>query len=180
MTIAYPKLAKKVLSQDKAKEILLDATMKKGPDQIDLFWDTFYHSEFVKASVAYDPEWAEGSYMNGAVDAEIPEIEIGEIARSVFPGENKRRILIIKTRFGNLVLFERYTPTAEGRLSGPIVCNQPRLVRLSEMFRCTSALTIQDLVDALGDGWCHDNLGLRLEAFFGSVKRNEGKGIIVD
>ncbi|MDR3392279.1 MAG: hypothetical protein P4L77_11155 [Sulfuriferula sp.] len=167
-----------VVNKDLAKKELLSATMMalRAPQEaMTLFWNAFYNSEFVKCDIAFDEEWAEGSYYGGGVDAELPELEIGEIGRSVAPGNNARRILFVKTRFGNVVLFERYSPGEDGELNGPIVQNTPRLVHQSEMFRGQSALVMQDLIDALGDGWCNDNVGLRLEGFLNLLAKNAAR-----
>ena len=162
-----------LLSQEQAKDALLDATMKKDREPkfaMNLFWNTYFNSEFVKCDIAYKAEWENGTgYLNGLVDEALPQLEIGEIARTVT--EKGRRVLVVKTRFGNVVLFERYIAEADGALKGPIVQNTPRLVHKSEMFSAQSALTMDDLTDALGDGWCKDNVGLRLENFFRQVEK---------
>lgn len=170
-------IAQVIRTQLNARNDLLSATMKfeRAPQEsINLFWNTFYNSEFVKCDIPYSAEWENGTgYLNGLMDEALPELEEGEIARSIT--EKGRRILVVKTCFGNVVLFERFIPTPEGTLTGPIVQNTPRLVHKSEMFRAHSQLQMSDLTDALGDGWTHDNVGLRLNGFFGAIKRAEEK-----
>jgi hypothetical protein len=167
-----------VVNKDLAKKELLSATMmalRSPQEAMTVFWNAFYNSEFVKCDIPFSEDWVQGSYYDGGVDAKLPELEIGEIGRSVAPGKNARRILFVKTRFGNVVLFERYTPGEEGELNGPIVQNSPRRVHQSEMFRGQSALVMQDLIDALGDGWCNDNVGMRLEYFLNMLAKDAAK-----
>lgn len=57
--------------------------------------------------VEYNPEWANGTgYLDGAVtDLSIWDHVDGSRCRSI--DDNGRRILIAKTQFGNVVIFER-------------------------------------------------------------------------
>lgn len=134
---------------------------------------TFFNEMFklTKKTVEFDPKWANGTgYFDRATKAELPALKIGEVGKCVADfGDDRdnRRILIVKTRFGNVVLFERYICGKDGKLNGPIVHNTPSAVRKSEMFHPDSgALTARNMSDALGDESLHYNVGRRIENFF--------------
>lgn len=148
---------------------LYDATLN---DDKNAFWNLLYNDqELVKHTIAFDPEWANGTgYYNGAVEAPLEGVEIGEIARSRAPGSNNRRILMVKTQFGNVVVFERYTPKEE-QLQGPLVMNLPKAVKQSEMAGEEGALAMETLVKIFGDGSLMDNVGLRLFHFLKTVMK---------
>lgn len=57
--------------------------------------------------VPYNPEWKHGDYFNGACAVELKP---GEIVTSTVEGRDARRLLMIGTRVGTIVIFERYTP----------------------------------------------------------------------
>ena len=82
-------------------------------------------------TVDYNSAWANGTgYLDFAVLGESAPVLIpGETARSVC--DKGRRIVIVGTRLGNVVMFERDVP-CDGVRSARIVCNTPR--DLSYMF----------------------------------------------
>lgn len=57
--------------------------------------------------VPYNPEWKHGDYFNGACAVELAP---GQIQASTVEGRDARRLLMIGTRAGTIVIFERYTP----------------------------------------------------------------------
>lgn len=62
-------------------------------------------------SIEFDMEWANGTgYFNGARDVEVPH---GEIWTAVAPAPDSRRLVLIGTCVGTIVLFERYTPDGD-------------------------------------------------------------------
>lgn len=142
-------------------------------NNINDFWNILYADEaFVQKDIEYNPDWNNGTgYFNGAVNAELPELEIGEVGRCKAPAPNNRRILIVKTQFGNVVVFERYTPKEDGALNGPLAINMPDLVRESEMIGTEGALTMEQLVNIFGNGLTPTyNVGVRLHQFMEHVK----------
>ena len=94
-------------------------------------------------SIEFDPEWNNGTdYYNGAMDVKIKP---GSIVKSRSPEPNNRRILLIGTSFGTIVLFERYTPIEGKRIT--VVGNMPsKIARLmgatSEISETTFTLLI--------------------------------------
>jgi hypothetical protein len=148
-------------------------------DDKNTFWNmVFDDQEMVKHTVEFNPEWNNGTgYYDSAVDAELPGVEIGEIARSRAPARNSRRLLLIKTTYGNVVLFERYTPDEDGTLTGPIIAHQPYEVDESEMLGGggTGPLTMDQLVKAVGDNSLNDNIGLRLARFVDTIKNGSAR-----
>jgi len=100
--------------------------------------------------VPFNPAWNNGTgYYNGAVSGEdAPLIPPGEIVKSVSPAPNNRRILIVGTLLGNVVVFERYT---DGDKS-IIVMNTTRTFSSTNLVRSTGAVSLDDLTIILGDG----------------------------
>lgn len=129
-------------------------------------WDLIYNNaEMVKCDIPFNPKWANGTgYFNGAVKADLPELKIGEIGRSRAPLPDNRRLLLVKTPFGNVVLFERYTPKTDADVGVPIVLNMPDAVRISEMIGTEGALNARRLADVTGDSVIA-NVGERLADF---------------
>lgn len=142
-------------------------------NNINDFWNVIYNDDaFVQKDIAYDLEWNNGTgYFDGAVKAVLPELEIGEVGRCKTPAPNNRRILIVKTQFGNVVVFERFTPKEDGVLAGPLAINMPDMVRESEMIGSEGALSMDQLVNIFGNGLNPAyNVGVRLELFARKVK----------
>lgn len=143
-------------------------------NDVNAFWNTIYHDPaFGHKDIAFDPEWSNGTgYYDGAVNAEIPELQVGEIGRSRSPAANNRRILIVKTQFGNVVVFERMTPAEDDTIKGPITINMPDLVRHSEMIGTEGSLSMEQLVDIFGNGVGPVyNVGIRLREFMSYAKQ---------
>lgn len=148
---------------------------------LNTFWNYIYNNpNIVQKEVPFDPSWANGTgYFNGAALDTLPGVEVGEIVRSrANVGADKRRLLIVKTRFGNVVLFERYN-APDGVLTGPIVHHEPRLVKLMGVFDPASGpLTLKEVIDALGDCNCNMNVALRIEQFFNAMRKFEKTGVV--
>lgn len=76
--------------------------------------------------IPFDIKWANGTgYFNGAVTADLG-LKPGEVAKSVATAPDNRRIIIIGTCAGNVVLFERYTPNEKAGENLVVVSNAPR------------------------------------------------------
>ena len=65
---------------------------------------------------------------DGAVKADLG-LKPGELAVFMAGGEDLRKMIIIGTRFGNVVIFERYTPKDDGNENIVVVVNRPKLSR---------------------------------------------------
>lgn len=72
--------------------------------------------------IPYNAKWENGTgYFDNAVyGKDAPVISAGELVKSISTGG--RKIILIGTRFGNIVLFERYTDPE----SDVVVTNQPQ------------------------------------------------------
>jgi hypothetical protein len=57
--------------------------------------------------IAYNPEWKQGDYFNGACHQQLAA---GQIFGAAAEGDDARRMLLIGTRCGTMVVFERYSP----------------------------------------------------------------------
>lgn len=102
-------------------------------------------------------EWCNiNSYLPGAVEGPIaPKLEEGEMVSSI---SNKgRRCIIVGTKFGNIVVFER-------RVAAP---NPSLCVSCVDMLKCKPSYNISfdSVVDYIGDGIENGkpNLGIRLK-----------------
>lgn len=118
--------------------------------------------------IAFDPKWANGTgYLDHAVKADLG-LRPGDIAKST--DNDDRRIIFIGTRFGNVVLFERYSPT-KTTLSFKVVGNYPSALRgfYAGSMGIGTALTDEGL-EHLVDKSAPDkyNIGTALEELFSS------------
>jgi|SRR6185312_15902543 len=134
------------------------------------YWNLIYNSDvLVESTVEYDANWANGTgYLNGAVNAKLPG-EIGAVIRCRVTEPNNRRILMVKTTFGNVVVFERYTPGEDATVKGPITMNIPAVVGTSEMIGSEGALSFEQLNSIFGFDGYTGNVGVRLQRFAESV-----------
>jgi len=74
----------------------------------------------VTTVIDFDPKWANGTgYYDHAV--EKVDLKPGEMAKS-FDAGTSRRIILVGTRFGCVVVFDRYSNQGEG---GVYVTNEP-------------------------------------------------------
>ena len=122
----------------------------------------------VSTQVAYCPDWANGTgYLDGIIKADLG-LRPGEVAKAV--DTDDRRIIIIGTRYGNVALFERYSPT-KTTLSFKVVGNYPLALRsfYAGSMGIGTALTdegLEHLVDkAAPDKY---NIGHAIEGLFSS------------
>ena len=116
----------------------------------------------IETNVAYNPAWENGTgYLDHAVTDETLGLKPGEIAKT--ESLRGRKIIIVSTRFGNIIVFERYTT-----VTGPIVSNVPEEV--TDLLMGTEIGTVLDLFTLrlmLGDNTnCYQltrNLGAKIE-----------------
>lgn len=109
--------------------------------------------------IPFNPEWANGTdYYDGAVLGEdAPKVAVGEMVASRSPEPNNRRIIIVGTPLGNLVVFERYT----GGQHGVFVFNCSTAFQRLIGSRVENSLTADNMTLFLGEGtsWGPTNVG---------------------
>lgn len=145
--------------------------MKTSRDQ---FQEIF---QVIPTTVAFDPEWRNGTgYYDGIVNAKLG-LKPGQMAKCEDVAPNSRRIIIVGTRWGNVAVFERYSPKDSGERSEVYVSNKPsRITRFfSGMLGVGSALTSEGMEMMLGcryhaelsDPKYGTNIGCRIEDMLG-------------
>lgn len=117
--------------------------------------------------IPFNPAWANGTgYFDHAVDGKhAPTLAPGQIAASTQaegPGQG-RRLILIGTGFGNVVLFTRYSGS-----TGPIVYNIPRDIEIlfaGMLYQGAQSESQLDLLlGSIGGNGFHDaNIGTRLQ-----------------
>lgn len=109
--------------------------------------------------VPYNPEWRQGDYFNGACAEPLTP---GQIVASTVDGVDGRRLLLIGTRAGTAVIFERYTPNiGSAFVLVSNACMELRNVGLPS--GSIDDVTLSRIVTAYKP---EDNIGSRLEAIF--------------
>lgn len=123
---------------------------------------------FLKArQIEFNPKWSNGTgYFNGAEHGEdAPVVGNGKTVGAVTPGG--RRILIIGTRLGNAVVFQRYDNRDD-----VFVHNLP--LELKHGFAVfDNALKEDSMLSLVGDGMSIRNIGDRLDDLYVAIKRNQ-------
>lgn len=117
----------------------------------------------ITREVEFSRDWHNGTgYFDGVTKADLG-LEPGQIAKSQADGEDLRRMIIIGSRFGNIVIFERYTPEDDDNENIVVVNNAPR--KLSRFVANTAISTekFEQMVDIGIDGW---NIGAFIENLF--------------
>ena len=112
-------------------------------------------------AVQFQESWNNGTgYMDGATKLLIPR---GQIRKSVTDPINNRKLLLIGTRFGTVVVFERYT---DGN-NGIYACNWPSRVPMAfkSALNATSSLS-EDTICSLVGSRCNPNVGKLIEMIF--------------
>lgn len=124
------------------------------------FLQTAFETILTKVThVPYNPEWRQGDYFNGACAEELAP---GQIVASTVEGVDARRLLLIGTRAGTAVIFERYTPGMDcAFVLVSNACMELRNVGLSS--GSIDDATLARLVTYYKP---EDNIGSRLEAIF--------------
>ena len=68
-----------------------------------------YAFKNITKEVVFDSSWSNGTgYYDGAITAKLG-LKPGERAKATSPMPNNRRLILVGTRFGNAVFFDRYT-----------------------------------------------------------------------
>lgn len=131
-------------------------TTANGPGRI--FNATFNRPEVI--DVEFNPAWNNGTgYFDAAVFSEVPGLYTnGRVGRCF--DDSGRRLLIIKTRFGNVIVFDRFSHQTDG---GVYVTNSP-VNPLIRLVVSGSSVGETEMI-ALFGGWgiLEDNLGFAIE-----------------
>lgn len=104
--------------------------------------------------VAYNPEWKRGDYLNGACEVELHP---GQIVGSTVEGADARRMIIIGTISGTVVIFERFTQGTGSPFV--LVSNAPAALRF---ILPSGSLDDDAFQRAVNPYQVSDNLGSRL------------------
>jgi hypothetical protein len=88
---------------------------------------SFHHAFESAPDIEFNPKWANGTgYYDHAVKGpDAPKLEIGEIRRCISAAPNNRKILLVGTFLGNVVVFQRYTDRED-----IIVSNMPDAIEV--------------------------------------------------
>lgn len=141
--------------------IIVKAVYEKNVS--DYFNALFADNTRVSQGLPYNADWENGTgYMDGLEDDPLPTMQFGEVARTTTP--KGRRILVVKTRLGNVTVFERYVPQANGKLTGPIVINCATPLHRGGLVGNEGSQSVDQLVHIFDDGTWPNNVGKRLES----------------
>jgi hypothetical protein len=93
------------------------------------------HFNKIARELPFDSAWNNGTgYFDALVTADIADLEVGEMAKSYTGDVNRRRIIIMKTVLGNVVVFDRYTDNAT--LEYPVFTqNSPRAIERAQLVK---------------------------------------------
>ncbi len=118
----------------------------------------------IRKEVKYDSKWMNGTgYFDGAVH--MVKLGVGEMAKS--KDDVGRRIIFIGTRFGTIVVFDRYAEQIE---DGVWVANKPNSRVLQELMSGTS-IGISEMTTIMGSwGDLGDNIGHVIEDMANELK----------
>jgi hypothetical protein len=143
---------------------------RKG-SALDFFEAYLKDPERVQHTLPFDPEWAGGTgYFEALIREELPSVKVGEVATST--DNYGRRLLIVKTRFGNVIVFERHSPDKDGQRSGIFVVNDSGPLRSAGMLGEGGALSKESMMQILGDSCVYWNVGTRVEGLFNFKPRH--------
>ena len=111
----------------------------------------------VTTVIDFDPKWANGTgYYDHAV--EKVDLKPGEMAKS-FDAGTSRRIILVGTRFGCVVVFDRYSNQGEG---GVYVTNEPNEFVVKQ-FVPSGSIGEHSMYVLLGSWGIETNLGKTIE-----------------
>ena len=128
--------------------------------------NTLFTKAFDKAiAIDFNKDWSNGTgYFDHAVVGEhAPKVGNGKMVKAVTP--TGRRILIVGTRIGNAVIFDRYSDRQD-----VFVHNMP--TSLKHGFVVDDGVICYELMEELiGDGMSIRNIGDRLDDLYAAIKR---------
>lgn len=122
--------------------------------------------------IPFNAQWANGTgYLDDAVSSVYaPEVAVGTVVQST--DNHGRRIGIVGTAIGNIVVFDRYSDVS----TSVVVCNAPKAL-LHIMGINDGALSVADVKAIFGDGTWTYNAGINLEAIARAIKVHAAKGM---
>lgn len=130
--------------------------------------ELFDHA-FAKArEIPFNKDWSNGTgYFDYATDSDVaPNVANGGMVKCTTPGN--RRILIIGTRIGNAVIFDRYTDD-----KSVFVYNMP--TALHQGFGIDAgSISDKDMLSLVGDDGVVRNIGHRLDDLYQAIKVAQG------
>ena len=116
----------------------------------------------ISNAVEFNPSWKNNT---GYLDNAVHDKNIVEICKTI--DDKGRKMIIIPTPVGNVVVFERYT---NGE-NGVVVSNAPLAIeKLAFGLDLGSSLGDDALAFYLGNEWGTPNIGDRLDEFFRIAK----------
>lgn len=131
------------------------------------------HKSFVRSwencenEMPYNHDWDNGTgYMNGLTTAKL-DLPAGAMVRMRTSMPNNRRVLVIVTQMGNVVIFERYTGGGE---DGDLVVQSTQTV---ENIIGNGLITNERELTRLTGGQWNKNIGEALEAFTHLANKRE-------
>lgn len=117
------------------------------------------------AELKFRTSWKNGTgYLDGIVKDQIADLEIG--GQAVFIDDYGRRAIVTRTRFGNVVVFERYTPKPERAIV--VVQNAPTEVGYLLGPVMSRSLTEDAVAGVVGYAGLA-NIGLRIETLLATA-----------
>ena len=125
--------------------------------------------EKIQKTLPFNAEWENGTgYFNNAVFSQDIALAPGEMAKSI--DTSNRKIVLIGTRFGNVVLFERYF----GGKNDVITSNVPPEVTDLFLNSSLGSKTSEEVIELLlGQSFSSNpiNIGLKIEEMFSAWER---------
>lgn len=123
----------------------------------------FFTKAYAQAHhIRFNPEWNNGAGYFDHICSEDLGLSYGEVVSSICPDSN-RRLIIVGTRLGNAVFFDRYTPS---ETTQPIVvCNAPSGLRPM----LSTGPVSPDVFEVLFGK--HENIGFRLESLYKALTK---------
>ena len=108
------------------------------------------HFNKIARELPFDSAWNNGTgYFDALVTADIADLEVGEMAKSYTGDVNRRRIIVMKTVLGNVVVFDRYTDNAT--LEYPVFTqNSPRALERAQLVK-SGQINGEQMEALLGD-----------------------------
>ena len=112
----------------------------------------------IENELEFDPKWNNGTgYFDHAVS--MVRLNPGEVARS-YDEKSKRRLIFVGTRFGTIVVFDRYSNQSEG---GIYTSNEPRCFTIKQFLLENGPLNEQAIRTLLGFWDIKNNLGVVIQ-----------------
>lgn len=118
--------------------------------------------EAIKNEVVYNSNWPNGTgYYDNAIKGEhAVNLRPGEMAKCI--SSNDRKMIFVGTRFGTLVVFQRFS----GGNGGVHVKNMPTKLSQLNIVENGGSISHSDMVRLIGTHWDHKptNIGTLIES----------------